>query len=90
MYASAAHQTGNDTDKAADAMKDLSGEAFDSAYVQHEIQPHEQAIAKYRDAAGKVKDPEVLSLINQTLPALERHLEAAKQLAQEQSFSLLV
>jgi putative membrane protein len=74
-------QPGNETDRAVDAMKDLSGDAFDRAYVQHEIKAHEQAIAKYRDAAGKVKDPEVLSLINQTLPALERHLEAARQLA---------
>ena len=73
-------QPGAETDKAADAMRDLSGDAFDRAYVQHEIKAHEQAIAQYRQAAGKVKDPEVLSLINQTLPALERHLEAARRL----------
>ena len=73
-------QRGNETDDAAEAMKDLSGDAFDRAYADHETKAHEQAVQKYRDAAGKVKDPEVLSLINQALPALERHLDAARQL----------
>jgi putative membrane protein len=74
-------QRGNETDDVAEQMKDQSGDAFDRAYVQHEIKAHEQAVQKYRDAAGQVKDPEVLSLINQALPALERHLDAARQLA---------
>lgn len=73
-------QRGNETGDAAEALEDLSGDAFDRAYARHEVQSHEEAVARYRDAAGKVKDPEVLALINQTLPALERHLEAARQL----------
>ena len=71
---------GDAEDKAAEEFKNLSGAAFDQAYKQREIRAHQQAVARYQQAATQVKNAEVLDFINKTLPVLQDHRAAAQAL----------
>jgi len=79
----------NDTSKAlkkggeenVKALKKLKGDAFDKAYIDHEVAYHEQVL----DAIDKVlipnaKNAELKGLIEKVRPAFVAHLEHAKML----------
>jgi putative membrane protein len=62
------------------ALKNLSGAAFDKAYIDHEVAYHQQVI----DALDKTLIPsasnaELKALLVKVRPAFEAHLEHAKQ-----------
>lgn len=62
-------------------LKKLKGKEFDKAYVDHEVDYHQQVL----DAVDKVlipsaKNPELKSLIEKVRPAFVAHLEHAKHL----------
>lgn len=57
-----------------------SGKEFDRDYVGIMVKDHEKDVASFRQASGKVADPELKAWIDQTLPVLEKHLELAQQL----------
>ena len=62
-------------------LKGLKGAAFDKAYIDHEVDYHQQVL----DAIDKVllpnaKNEELKALIAKVRPAIEAHLERAKQL----------
>jgi putative membrane protein len=62
-------------------LKGLKGEAFDKAYIDHEVTYHQQVL----DAIDKVlvpnaKNEELKALIVKVRPAFEAHLERAKQI----------
>jgi putative membrane protein len=62
-------------------LKKLKGKDFDKAYVDHEVDYHQQVL----DAIDKVlipsaKNPELKSLIEKVRPAIAAHLEHAKHL----------
>jgi len=62
-------------------LKTLSGKAFDKAYVDHEVEYHQQVL----DAIDKTLIPsaqnaELKSLLVKVRPAFEAHLEHAKHL----------
>ena len=62
-------------------LKGLKGAAFDKAYIDHEVDYHQQVL----DAIDKVllpnaKNAELKALIEKVRPAFEAHLEHAKQL----------
>jgi len=62
------------------SLKSLKGDAFDKAYVDHEVAYHQQVI----DAVDKVLIPnasnaELKALLVKTRPAFVAHLEHAKQ-----------
>jgi putative membrane protein len=62
-------------------LKTLQGAAFDRAYVDHEVQYHEQVL----DAVDKVlipnaKNAELKALLVQVRPAFVAHLEHAKRI----------
>jgi putative membrane protein len=63
------------------ALKKLKGDAFDKAYVDHEVAYHEQVL----DAIDKVllpsaKNAELKALIEKVRPAFVAHLEHAKMI----------
>jgi putative membrane protein len=74
-----APQTPNAAQKQAyDRMAKMSGAAFDKAFAQHMVADHKKDIAEYRteakrsDVAGKYAAD--------TLPTLQKHLDAAQSL----------
>jgi putative membrane protein len=63
-------------------MAKMSGAAFDRAFVRHMVADHKMEIAEHRRAA-KMKNDAVAAYATETLPVLEKHLEAAQALSQE-------
>jgi putative membrane protein len=61
------------------SLSSLSGDTFDSAFVNAVIENRETAIAKYQ-AQAQSGDGEVAAYADKTLPLLERHLRMARML----------
>ncbi|HEU4699403.1 MAG TPA: DUF4142 domain-containing protein, partial [Gemmatimonadales bacterium] len=62
---------------ALDQLSAKKGADFDRAFVQMQIDDHQQNIEALK-AARTSADPKVQALIDSTLPVLEKHLAAAK------------
>jgi putative membrane protein len=62
-------------------LRQLSGAAFDRAYLADVVRRHERAIADFDQALRASSDPEVKAFIAKYLPALRTHLAAVKQLS---------
>jgi len=54
---------------------------FDRAFVQTQIQHHQQAIAELKTLGSSATDPALKQDITATLPVLQKHLSTAQQLA---------
>ena len=68
-------------DKNLAALKPLKGEAFDKAYIDHEVVYHEQVIdAINKTLIPNAKNAELKQLLESGLPLFEGHLEHAKQI----------
>ncbi len=67
------------TDAQRKDMDDLSkktGKDFDKAYVKMMVDDHKDDIKDFKDAQGKVADNDVKNFIINTLPVLQKHLNA--------------
>ena len=62
-----------------DKMAKLTGPAFDKAFAQHMVMDHKKDIAEYTKASKMKGDP-AGDYASQTLPDLQKHLEAAQAL----------
>jgi putative membrane protein len=62
-------------------LESKQGSEFDKAYIQDMVKDHEADVAEFRREAESGKDPEVKAWAQKTLPVLEQHLAAAKQVA---------
>jgi len=73
---------GTNPDKVEKApMKDLSGGAFNDAYLDEQIKGHKDALSMFESAKGNHKsDPDMELYIEQTLPVLQAHLKMAQNL----------
>lgn len=58
----------------------LTGAAFDRRYIHDMIAGHTQAIAVYKKEAADAANPALKSYAEETLPTLQKHLDAAKAL----------
>jgi predicted outer membrane protein len=67
----------------SERLKSLSGAQFDRAFVTAMVQGHQQAIQQVRTALNESKDEQFKSLLNDTLPVLQKHLQLAQQLQQQ-------
>jgi len=63
-----------------DKLAKLSGPAFDKAYVKDQLKDHERDVDDFKSEAQNGSDPNVKQFAMQTLPTLEEHLNAAKDL----------
>ena len=64
-----------------DRLAQLSGAAFDREFVQTVgITDHEAAVARFTAVGRDVRDPSLKAWIDKTLPALQAHLQEARQL----------
>jgi putative membrane protein len=59
----------------------LSGNTFDKSYIKSQIKAHRQAIALFRKEAANGQDPEAKAFASDTLPTLEKHMQAIRRVA---------
>jgi putative membrane protein len=58
----------------------LKGAAFDRQFVREMVAGHTKAIAEYKREAQEAQSADVKAYASQTLPTLQKHLEAAQAL----------
>jgi len=71
-----------------DHLVGLSGSAFDTAFVNHEMECHTRAVAKFEKANRDLPDSELKRFVESTLPTLRTHLAMAKRLADTEALRL--
>jgi putative membrane protein len=63
------------------SLKNLSGGAFNDAYLDDQIQAHKEALNMFKSAEGSYRgDPDMELYIQQTVPVLQAHLKMAENL----------
>lgn len=75
-------------DKQKSATSDLEGKSgadFDKAYIDHEVQFHQDVIQAAQQAESAAQAPQLKALIQKAAPVLQRHLDMAKQIQTKQS-----
>jgi len=70
----------NDHQKAAADMSKKTGKDFDKAYMDMQVKDHEKTVDLFEKGSKNVKDTELKGFIDNTLPKLKSHLEAARAL----------
>ncbi|AIZ32884.1 DUF4142 domain-containing protein [Pseudomonas sp. K1(2024)] len=68
------------TDKIKKVILEWRDESFDKSYVNNQVAAHEKAVELYKKEAQSSDKAELKAFAVQTLPALEKHLQEAKQL----------
>jgi putative membrane protein len=63
-----------------DRLSKLSGAAFDREYVKLMVRDHETDVSAFRQESRSAKDPDVKAWATKTLPVLEDHLKAIRQI----------
>jgi putative membrane protein len=58
-----------------------SGSEFDKEFVRMAIKGHKKSIAAFEECQGELKDTQLTSFIQQTLPTLRQHLQMAQAAA---------
>jgi putative membrane protein len=66
-----------------DKLKDLSGDAFDRAYIPTQVSGHEKAVDLFQNYADTGENADLKQWAQKTLPTLKGHLDEAKQLSSE-------
>jgi putative membrane protein len=94
---SLAQQTGLAVPTAIDAQHDkamiapmhaLKGTAFDHKYIQEMVAGHTGALALYKKEAHDAQNPAIRSYAEQTIPALQKHLDDAKAIREGKTPSM--
>lgn len=68
-------------DRAAlDKLEKLTDEAFDRMYIEQMIADHQRAVETFTEQAQKGLDPVLKAWASKTVPALQHHLEMAREL----------
>lgn len=77
--ASVPDQPKPEAQKEYEELQSLTGEEFDEAFTEHMVMNHEKEIEKFEEQA-QTGNGEVAEFAKATLPTLQQHLEAAKNL----------
>ena len=67
--------------KMVDQLSNLSGPAFDRAYMSAMVKDHVEDVAKFRREAKRAEQTPAKEFAAETLPVLESHLDLAKSTA---------
>jgi putative membrane protein len=70
-----------------DAMAKLSGNQFDSMFISHMVQDHEEDVAKYTAQAQSGDSSKATDYAKDTLPTLKTHLSKAQSIESKMSGS---
>jgi putative membrane protein len=73
-------QPGEKMQKAQSKLSKLKGKEFDRAYAKDTVADHQEAIKIFTQYEKTAKDSQLKQFASQTVPVLQRHLEAAEQL----------
>lgn len=68
-------------------LRNLSGPAFDKAYMKAMVKDHEEDIKKFQNEASKGMNPDIKNFASTTLPTLQQHLQMAKSAEQKSTAS---
>lgn len=63
-------------------LEKLNGQAFDQAFVKQTVQDHQKDIKYFQKEQDSLKDPQLKSFAQQTLPVLQEHLKMAQETEQ--------
>ena len=72
----------NHTSAMASLERASRGQEFDRAYIAHAVRAHEEALGTARNAAQSTTNPQIRGLVQKAIPAIERHLNRAKEIQQ--------
>lgn len=70
----------DDQKKDVDMLSKKSVADFDKTYVDMMVADHKKDIAEFKDAQGKVSDNDIKSFATNTLPTLQKHLDAIQNI----------
>jgi len=73
--------------EAIETLAKLQGTSFDRQFMRHMVVDHEKAVQLFSRHAQESKDNELKGFAAKTLPALQEHLQMARDLAQQQGVS---
>ena len=76
-------QPNADAQKTATDLSGKSGAAFDKAYMEDMIKDHDKDVKEFQEASAKVKDPDLKSWIDKTLPVIQDHQKMAHDIAKK-------
>lgn len=65
-----------DQRKEMDKLSKKTGADFDKSYVDMMVEDHKKDIADFKKAEGEVSDNDIKNFITNTLPTLQKHLDA--------------
>jgi putative membrane protein len=71
--------------KQLDELRVLKGQAFDQKFLQMMVEDHSKAIDELQKTMTEVNNPQLKSMIQETLPQLKRHRDMAQSLLQKQA-----
>lgn len=71
---------GEDHQKHVDELSKLSGAEFDKKYVKMMVDDHKEDIDHFKEAADDAKDMEIKAFAAKTLPTLQKHYDAIKNI----------
>jgi len=69
-----------DRDDTYERLVGLTGKSFDEAYLNHEVQCHTKAVAKFEKTSRDLPDGELKQFVQSTLPTLREHLAMAQRM----------
>lgn len=65
----------------------LTGDTYDKSYIRGQIKAHHEAIALFRKEIASGEDADAKAFAQQTLPTLEKHLKAARDIATQNGWT---
>ena len=71
-----------------DRLEKLSGNQFDQLYIRSMVEDHKKDVQEYKTASKQVKDPQLKTYVEQTLPIIEQHLTHAESVSKTASSSI--
>lgn len=74
-----------DQKRKLEQLEQLSGEAFDNAYIMDMLSDHQHAVSEVQKVVENTSDAKVKELAEKCLPILENHFRLAENLAGEKS-----
>jgi len=64
-------------------LQDMTGSKFDTAYMQHMVQGHQQAVQRFKSEKDQAQSRPVEVVVGATLPIIEQHLALAQAVRSE-------
>ena len=69
-------------------LQNLSGTAYDQAYIRDMVKDHKQDLSEFQSEASNGQDPAVKNAANQGSQVIAQHLQMIQQLAKDQNITM--